>query len=90
MASVSQKLEDMFRRAAFQLTMLYSTECWPQLSMQHVQQFSVVEMHILRYGYVFFIGYEDMDTGHTRKNRVQNGDPNKQGKDRSKDSNDRL
>jgi hypothetical protein len=42
--------------------MLYVVECWPT-KRQHVQQLSVVEMHMLRW-----------ICGHTRRGHVQNND----------------
>ena len=42
--------------------MLYDAECWP-MKRRHVQQISVVEMHMLRWIY-----------DHTRRCRVRNDD----------------
>jgi hypothetical protein len=44
---VPLKLKDKFYRTAIRPTMLYGAECW-STKRRHIQQLSVVEMHMLR------------------------------------------
>ena len=59
---VPQKLKGKFYRTTIRPAMLYGAECLPT-KRRHVQQLSVVEMHMLRW-----------ICGHTRMDRVWNDD----------------
>ena len=59
---VPQKLKGKFYRMTIRPAMLYGAECLPT-KRRHVQQLSVVEMHMLRW-----------ICGHTRMDRVRNDD----------------
>jgi hypothetical protein len=57
-----QKLKSKFYMTAIHSAMLYGAECW-LTKRRHVQQLSVIEMHMLRWF-----------CGHTRRDRVRNKD----------------
>jgi hypothetical protein len=59
---VPKKLKCKFYRTTISPAMLYGAECWPT-KRRHIQQLSVVEMHMLCWIY-----------GHTRLDRVRNDD----------------
>jgi hypothetical protein len=59
---VPLKLKDKFYRTAIRPVMLYRVECW-HTKRRHVQQLSIAEIRMLRW-----------ICGHTRRDRVRNGD----------------
>jgi hypothetical protein len=59
---VPLKLKDKFYRTVIRPVMLYGAECWPT-KRRHIQQLSVAEMCMLQW-----------ICGHTRRDRVWNGD----------------